>query len=308
MVMNYSFEEIFEEGLFQNKETFDEILLRLVLLLDLGERKKKSTNNMSITVDVRDTILPFSALLEPESFHVYKLSLNLSSNSLNCLLQIIEDKDFRMARSLNSVKPYFNLIFTFDHKYSKQIGFEIKDAIVGWNDYFKRLSSINFIPDRYVVRVDLSVKSVVELNRDAEFIKRTDPLIRKLELELRKDVNDSFMRHFGIQYEQFLFFIEVLKGNNPFEICNFLEANFPYNLFKLDLILRIIVFPELEAIDLDEYEMYFDEKLIGVMLKLGKEEMLTVISKFNEMVDDFVQVDDVYDPNKLLLDCLTSNN
>jgi hypothetical protein len=82
MVMDNLFKEDLEEGLFQNKETFDEILLRLALLFNLGTKKIESINNMSITVDVRDTIFPFSDFTKPEGFHVYDVSLDLNRNTL----------------------------------------------------------------------------------------------------------------------------------------------------------------------------------------------------------------------------------
>jgi hypothetical protein len=297
--MDNLFKEDLEEGLFQNKETLDEILLRLMLLFELGTKKKELINNMSIAVDVRDTFFPFSDLLNPEAFHVYDVSLNLNRNSLNYFLHILEDNEFGMARSINSVKPYFDQIFSLDRRL-KYTGCEMKDSILGWNGYFKSASSFSLIPERYITKIDLSFKPVIEINRDSEFIKRTDPLIKKLENELREDVNKSFIRQFGIQYDQILPFIDITKRNNPSEIRNFLEANFPDNLLKLDLILRIIDFPDLEAIDLDEYEMDFDEELIDRMLKLEKEDMLITISKFIALVAGMMDFDTDYDPNKLL--------
>ncbi len=208
-----------------------------------------------------------------------------------------------MARSINSVKPYFNQIFSLDRRL-KYTGCEMKDSILGWNGYFKSASSFSLIPNRYITKIDLSVKPVIEINRDSEFIKRTDPLIKKLENELREDVNKSFIRQFGIQYDQILPFIDITKRNNPSEIRNFLEANFPDNLLKLDLILCIIDFPDLEFVDLEEYKMRFDEELIARMLKLDKEDMLTSISKFNAVVVGMMDFDPDYDPNKLLQSCL----
>jgi len=303
MIMNNSFEENSEEGLFQNKETFDEILLRLALLFNLGTKKVESINNMSITVDVRDTIFAFSDFTKPEGFHVYDVSLGLSRNTLIYILFIV-DNEFRMARFLYSVKRYFNLIYRWDRKYSKHLGFEVKDSIIEWNKYFKEAYSLSWVPNLYFAKVDLSVKPVIEINRDSEFIKRTDPLIKKLENELREDVNKSFIRQFGIQYDQILPFIDITKRNNPSEIRNFLEANFPDNLLKLDLILCIIDFPDLEFVDLEEYKMRFDEELIARMLKLDKEDMLTSISKFNAVVVGMMDFDPDYDPNKLLQSCL----
>jgi hypothetical protein len=305
--MDNPFEGIFEERFFENKETFDEILLRLVLLLGLGTKKKKGIKDMSITVKVTDTILPFTDLFEPEAFHVYDLSLDINSNSLNLLLQIIDDNDFMIVRSLNSVKPYFNLIFSFDYKNSKQIGFEIKDAIVGWKSYFKHAASISLIPDRYVAQIDLSVKPVLEINRDSEFIKLTDPLINKLKNELRRPIDRRFMKIFGIKSDQMVLLVDQIHKNNTSGIREFLEANFPYNLFKLDLILRNIDFPDLDIIDLDEYEMHFDEELISRMLRLDREEMITTITKFNELVVDVVDFDHDYNPNTLLQGCLTGS-
>lgn len=305
--MNNSSEEIFEESLFQNKETLDEILLRLMLLFELGTKKNEGINNMSILVDVRDTIFPFSDLLNPEAFHVYDISLNLNRNSLNYFLHIVEDNEFGMARSINSVKPYFNQIFSLDRRL-KYTGCEMKDSISGWNGYFKSATSFSLIPDRYIAKIDLSFKPVIEINRDTEFIKRTDPLIKKLENDLREDVNKSFIKHFGIQYEQILRFIEVIKENNLSEVHSFLEANFPDNLFKLDLILRIIDFPDLEIIDLEEYEMHFDQDLIAKILNLDKENMLATISKYNAMVNEIDNSDQDYDSKKVLNECFFKYN
>lgn len=308
--MNNLFEGIFEQGLFQNKETLDEILLRLMLLLELGEKKIVGTNKISITVDVRDTIFPFTDLLKPEAFHVFYLSLNLNRNALSCHLQIIENEELTVARSLNSVKPYFSLIYSWDNKCSKLIKCEIRDSIIGWKDYFKSAFSISCCPDRYVTNINLSVKPIIELNRNTVFIKRSDLFLEELESELREDVNKSFMRQFGIQYDQILPFIDIIKKNNPSEIRNFLEANFPDNLLKLDLILCIIDFPDLEFVDLEEYEMRFDKKLIAKMLKLSKEDMLTLMAKFKEMANNVENFDlnSDYDANKLLRNVLSESN
>lgn len=304
MVMNDSFEEIFEEGLFENKETLEEILLRLVLLFDLGTKKIEGINNISITVDVRNTIFQFSNLFKPEAFHRYDAYLQLYSNALSSILYIIADNEFKVGRSLNSVKPYFNLIYRCDRKWSKHLGFGVTDSIIEWNKYFKEGYSLSWAPDLYLAKVDLSPKPIVEINREAAFIKNTDPLIKKLELELRKDVQKSFIRQFGIQYEQILQFIEVVKENNPPGIRSFLDANFPYSLFKMDLVLSIIDFPDLEDIDLEEYEMHFDEELIANILKLDKEDMITTIIKFNELVIGVIGYDPDYDSNKALRSCL----
>lgn len=302
--MNNSFEEIFEEGLFQNKDILDEILLRLMLLLDLGTKKKENLNNMSIVVDVRDTIFPFSDLLNPEAFHVYDVSHNLNRNALSFQLQIIENDELTVARYLNSVKPYFSLIYSWDTKCSKLIKCEIKDSIFGWKDYFKSAFSISCYPYRYVANIDLSVKPIVELNRDSAFIKLTDPLIRELEIDLREDVNKKFIKQFGIEYDEILAFKEIALKSNITEISNFLGTNFPDNLFKLDLVLSILDFPDLEVVDLEKYALHFNKKLLVKLLKLGKEEMLTVIAKFKEMVDNIEDFDLDYDPNKLLMNSL----
>lgn len=294
----------FEKNLWENKRTFDEILLRLMLFIDKIAPTKNGLNSMQFTVDVTESILQFTHFLKPELFHVHDIALNLNTNKIDNLLHIIEDKEFKICRSLYTVQPYFSLIFLLDKRNSKKIGFEIKDAIADWNVYVKGIVSIPVI-DHYMAYIDLSAKPIIEINRESDFIKKTNPLIERLEDKLRKDVEKSFLRQFGVPYVQIFSFVETVRTGDSSEIRNYLELNLPDDVIKMDLTLRIIEYPDLEYINLEYTELHFNNRLLTRLLARKREDIFATIIKFNEMVK-IVDLGLDYDSNKLLQKCLSA--
>jgi len=305
---NYSSEENFEIGFYTSKRTFEEVLIRLVLLLDLGQIKIEGTKIISITLDVSDTIFSFSDFFDPEVYHKYMIYYNVDYRSISFHTDLIEDRSFRICRIMNEIKPYFDLIYRLHKEFTEKIGFSVKDSIKGWDDYFTGAWAFDSAPAFYFTNIDISKKTKIEINTDSKFIIKTNELIEDLIIKLSESVNERFFELFGIEFNQILELKDSVKVLNLEKMKNLINLFFPTNIIRLDLLLRIVDCPTLDDIDPDEYDFFFDKKILNRLLNFKHENLISIIIEYKKLSDKFKDLEDEYDNNELLSQCFARVN
>lgn len=305
---NYSSEKKFEIDFYTSKRTFEEVLIRLVLLLDLGQIKIEGTKIISITLDVSDTIFSFSDFFDPEVYHKYMIYYNVDYKSIRFHTDLIEDRSFRICRIMNEIKPYFDLIYRLHKEFTEKIGFSVKDSIKGWDDYFTGAWSFDSAPAFYFTNIDISKKTKIEINTDSKFIIKTNELIEDLINKFSKSVNKRFFKLFGIDFNHILEFIDSVEKLNYDKMRADIDLFFPTNILRLDLLLSIMDYPGLDHIDLDNYDLFFDEDILKSLLKFKKENLINIVFEYKKLSDKFKDLDDEYDNNNLLSECFARVN
>jgi hypothetical protein len=290
------------ENFFRNRELLEEILVRLVLFLELADIEKKSTNTIVINHKVKDTIFQFNNAFGFESLHHYIINYSYFNDSL-IFSMLIYNEDYNETGTYskpNTIKPYFNLIFNLNNKLEELLKFSITDAICDWDNYIKSISHINFITEFYDLEINLPIDSILSLNKDSEFVKKTNSTIEILKDELKSAIQIKIKELFNIEIENLSEYLKYVNNSDYNKMQQFLVNQEFNNIKKISFWLQITEIPFLEDIYLDDYEIDFHEDLLNTILQSENEKSALIITSFKKEIDRLFDIDDDVDSNYIL--------
>lgn len=291
------------------RKQLEEIILRLVLLTgdyhidDDGELCK------TIRFEMENTCFRFP-LFTFEKELIFRLFLNRNNyEQLDLFMVFTRFSNSNECFIPNDKSPYLDLIYNVANKQVESIKTDILESIMNWEELIE--GEHGFIFSDYMGnRYNENVKTIV--NKDAGIFKISQIHYNKIISEFLVEY-ENLLNSIQLTEEGLSNYISALEQEDEAMIestlKNLLEINDGDVLpQKLDLLLRLAEYPEMEFVEFADYSFSLDEELLSKALQLGNKNILVTL------VGDYYKVykkkancdenDDNYYGNMILSDLL----
>jgi len=296
---------IFGPYYYQNQNVLEEILIRLILLIDEPEIEKDTPDCFIIKHNVKDTIFQFNYLFSLEELHMHEVFLDISDLTLDYFLIIQQEINKNEASILNNLTPYFSLIYNLNNRLEDQLGFSLLKAIENWDNYVKSVQTIRFGEEFYNLEVDLSSHPNIKINPDSAFIQKTNKIKENLKNDLAKSCKNAIYEKFGITYDRINQYIKHVEKDNYTQMAEFLRQENLSNKTLLEFLVNLTEFPLLENLYLHDYSPEVDDDILEVLAGHKKEKIITTLIEFKKKRDLLTDEEfEEYDINDCLRDII----
>jgi len=282
---------------FRNESAFAEIYLRLIMFLDLVELDPKEliANSTTIKHDVKNTIFTIGVPLLIDDCHCYQPFLNPVSMEVDYMFfPAFGDT----ACSHHTIGPHLVYLNKLERNLGKHLPFSLTEAVEDFHKYPNNITYLDAEELLFPGKLEIEGDPLININRDAAFIKQTDHLIEDLKAMLKENSEKCLIKYYGIKLNDLKNFINAVTEDDVVAMRRLLGKEQLSNIYTLSLLLDLASNPFFEGDILHESRLFFDESVLKNIAKLPNTSRVDLIIQFYRKMKEVEENEEWDEPDR----------